>query len=35
MSQPSLTTVAAIVSSVTQVKNAADNLQTAAKGKCQ
>jgi hypothetical protein len=35
MGQPSLTTVAAVVSSVTQVKTAADNLQTAVKGKCQ
>ena len=35
MSQPSLTTVAAVVSSVTQVKTAASNLQTAVKGKCQ
>jgi hypothetical protein len=35
MSQPSVTTVAAVASSVTQVKTAADNLQTAAKGKCQ
>jgi hypothetical protein len=35
MAQPSLTTVAAVVSSVTQVKTAADNLQTAAKGTCQ
>jgi hypothetical protein len=35
MAQPSLTTVAAVVSSVTQVKTAADNLQTAVKGKCQ
>ena len=33
--QPSLTTVAAVVSSVTQVKTAADNAQTAVKGKCQ
>jgi hypothetical protein len=35
MAQPSLTTVAAVVSSVTQVKTAADNVQTAVKGKCQ
>jgi hypothetical protein len=35
MAQPSLTTVAAVASSVTQVKTAADNLQTAANGKCQ
>jgi hypothetical protein len=35
MAQPSLTTVAAVVSSVTQVKTAADNMQTAVKGKCQ
>ena len=35
MAQPSLTTVAAVVSSVTQVKTAADNAQTAVKGKCQ
>jgi hypothetical protein len=35
MGQPSLTTVAAVASSVTQVKTAADNLQTAANGKCQ
>jgi hypothetical protein len=35
MSQPSVTTVAAVVSSVTQVKTAADNAQTAVKGKCQ
>jgi hypothetical protein len=33
--QPSLTTVAAVVSSVTQVKTAASNLQNAASGKCQ
>jgi len=33
--QPSVTTVAAVVSSVTQVKTAADNAQTAVKGKCQ
>jgi hypothetical protein len=30
-----VTTVAAVVSSVTQVKTAADNVQTAVKGKCQ
>jgi hypothetical protein len=35
MSQPSLTTVAAVVSSVTQVKTAADNVQNAVKGTCQ
>jgi hypothetical protein len=35
VAQPSLTTVAAIVSPVTQVKTAASNLQTAVKGKCQ
>jgi hypothetical protein len=35
MSQPSVTTVAAVVSSVTQVKTAADNAQAAVKGKCQ
>jgi hypothetical protein len=35
MAQPSLTTVAAVVSSVSQVKTAADNAQTAVKGKCQ
>jgi hypothetical protein len=35
MSQPSVTTVAAVVSSVTQVKTASDNAQTAVKGKCQ
>jgi hypothetical protein len=35
MGQPSVTTVAAVVSSVSQVKTAADNLQTAVKGKCQ
>jgi hypothetical protein len=35
MAQPSVTTVAAVVSSVTQVKTAADNAQTAVKGKCQ
>ena len=35
MGQPSVTTVAAVVSSVTQVKTAAGNVQTAVKGKCQ
>jgi hypothetical protein len=35
MAQPSATTVAALVSSVTQVKTAASNLQNAASGKCQ
>ncbi len=35
MGQPSLTTVAAVVSSVTQMKTAASNLQSAASGKCQ
>ena len=35
MAQPSVTTVAAVGSSVTLVKTAADNLQTAANGKCQ
>jgi hypothetical protein len=35
MSQPSVTTVAAVVSSVTQVKAAADNVQSAVKGTCQ
>jgi hypothetical protein len=35
MGQPSVTTVAAVVSSVTQVKTAADNVQTAVKGACQ
>jgi hypothetical protein len=35
MAQPSVTTVAAVVSSVTQVKTASDNAQTAVKGKCQ
>jgi hypothetical protein len=35
MAQPSVTTVAAVVSSVTQVKTAADNVQTAVKGTCQ
>ena len=34
-SQPSLTTVAAVVSSITQVKTSAGNLQNAAAGKCQ
>ena len=34
-SQPSLTTVAAVVSSITQVKTSANNLQNAAAGKCQ
>jgi hypothetical protein len=33
--QPSLTTVAAVVSSITQVKTSAGNLQNAAAGKCQ
>jgi hypothetical protein len=33
--QPSLTTIAAVVSAVTQVKTSAGNLQSAAKGKCQ
>jgi hypothetical protein len=33
--QPSLTTVAAVVSSVAQVKTTAGNLQDAASGKCQ
>ena len=33
--QPSLTTVAAIVSAVMQVKTSASNLQNAASGKCQ
>ena len=33
--QPSLTTVAAVVSSITQVKTSASNLQNAAAGKCQ
>ncbi len=33
--QPSLTTVAAVVSSITQVKTSASNLQSAAAGKCQ
>jgi hypothetical protein len=35
MSQPSVTTVAAVVSSVTQVKAAADSVQSAVKGTCQ
>jgi hypothetical protein len=35
MAQPSVTTVAAVVSSVTQVKTAADNVQSAVKGTCQ
>ena len=35
MGQPSLTTVAAVVSSITQVKTSAGNLQSAAAGKCQ
>jgi len=35
MAQPSVTTIAAVGSSVTLVKTAADNLQTAANGKCQ
>ena len=35
MSQPSVTTVAAVVSSVTQVKTAAGNVQSAVKGTCQ
>jgi outer membrane murein-binding lipoprotein Lpp len=35
MGQPSLTSVAAVVSSAAQVKTAADNVQTAVKGKCQ
>ena len=34
-SQPSLTTIAAVVSSITQVKTSANNLQNAAAGKCQ
>ena len=33
--QPSLTTIAAVVPAVTQVKTSAGNLQGAAKGKCQ
>jgi hypothetical protein len=33
--QPSVTTVAAVVASVTQVKTAAGNVQTAVKGTCQ
>jgi hypothetical protein len=35
ISQPSVTTVAAVVSSVTAVKNAASTLQSAVKGACQ
>jgi len=35
MGQPSVTTVATVVSSVTQVKTAAGNVQTAVKGTCQ
>jgi len=35
MSQPSVTTVAAVGSSVAQVKTAADNVQSAVKGTCQ
>jgi hypothetical protein len=35
MGQPSVTTVATVVSSVTQMKTAADNVQTAVKGTCQ
>ncbi len=35
LSHPSLTTVAAVGSSITQVKTSASNLQTAASGKCQ
>ena len=35
MSQPSVTTVAAVVSSVTQVKAAAGSVQSAVKGACQ
>jgi hypothetical protein len=35
MSQPSVTTVAAVVSSVTQVKTAADTVQSAVQGTCQ
>lgn len=35
MGQPSLTTVAAVVSSIAQVKTSASNLQSAVKGKCQ
>jgi len=34
MSQPSVTTVAAVGSSVAQVKTAADNVQSAVKGTC-
>jgi hypothetical protein len=35
LSHPSLTTVAAVGSSIAQVKTSASNLQTAASGKCQ
>lgn len=35
MAQPSVTTVAAVASSVTQVKTAADSVQSAVKGTCQ
>jgi hypothetical protein len=35
MAQPSVTTVAAVVSSVSQVKTAADSVQSAVKGTCQ
>jgi outer membrane murein-binding lipoprotein Lpp len=35
MAQPSVTTVAAVVPSISQVKTAASNLQTAVKGACQ
>ena len=35
MGQPSLTTVAAVVSSIAQVKTSAGNLQSAVAGKCQ
>jgi hypothetical protein len=35
MGQPSVTTVAAVASSVSQVKTAASNLQNAVKGACQ
>lgn len=35
LSHPSLTTVAAVGSSITQVKTSASNLQKAASGKCQ
>ena len=34
LGQPSLTTVAAVVSSISQVKTSAGNLQNAASGKC-